>query len=75
MTKKEIILLISGLEPYPFDKIFSNDKGEAYCKGYNDALEDMIRLIGKIHTKTAKNSDISFEWNETIQKLYGGSDD
>jgi len=49
MTKKEIILLISGLEPVPLDEDIPDDKEAAYCKGYNDALEDVIGLVRRIH--------------------------
>jgi hypothetical protein len=49
MTREEIILLINRLEPYPFDRIIPDDIGKAYCKGYNDALEDVIGLVRGNH--------------------------
>jgi hypothetical protein len=50
MTKKEIMLLTSSLEPTPLDEdIPDDDKEAAYCKGYNDALEDVIGQIRRNH--------------------------
>jgi len=74
MSKKEIMLLISGLEPRPLDEdILDGAKEAAYCKGYNDAITDVVGLLKtKSQAKRHKTNDESFSWNETIQQLYGG---
>jgi hypothetical protein len=77
MTREEILLKISNLEPSPLDEnIPDDDKEAAYCKGYNDALTDVMELLKtKSQVKQHKTNGVSFDWNETIRKLYGGSDD
>jgi hypothetical protein len=77
MTHEEILSKISNLEPSPLDEnIPDDDKEAAYCKGYNDAIIDVAGLLKtKSQTKRHTINCKPFDWNETIQKLYGGSDD
>jgi len=50
MTREEILSKINNLEPSPLDEnIPDDDKEAAYCKGYNDALEDVIGQVRRIH--------------------------
>jgi hypothetical protein len=48
-------------------------KFDDYIEGWGtDILEVSLNQLEVIKRK---KNNISFEWNETIQKLYGGSDD
>jgi hypothetical protein len=72
MTCKEILSKISNLEPSPLDEnIPDDDKEAAYCKGYNDALTD---VMGILNTYPQIRLQV-LTWDKVVETLKDPMDD